>query len=183
MTEQNPYSTPQASLDIDKQEYYQPKIFSFAGRIGRLRYLAYGVGVNLILMLVMMPIMGGTMAMSDAGGQSTLGLVAMALFYLATIVFSVMFAKRRLNDLNRSGWWLLLFIVPLINLVMTIYLIFFPGSDDINDYGPIPCENSLGVKILGFLLPVIFVGGMLAAIAIPAYQSYVLQAEQNQMQQ
>ena len=41
MSEQNPYSTPGAALDTEQDQYYQPKIISFSGRIGRLRYLAY----------------------------------------------------------------------------------------------------------------------------------------------
>lgn len=107
MNDANPYSTPDASLDNEQDELYQPSIFSFKGRIGRLRYLAYGIGTSLILMLVMMPILGGTMfAGGMAGDEAAVGglaLVAMILFYVATLVFSVMFGKRRLNDLNRSG--------------------------------------------------------------------------------
>jgi heme/copper-type cytochrome/quinol oxidase subunit 2 len=84
-----------------------------------------------------------------------------------------MFAKRRLNDLNRSGWWFLLLIVPIVNLLMAIYLVFFPGSDGSNNFGPAPKANSLGVMILGWSMPVIFFVGILAAIAIPAYQDYL----------
>ena len=181
MPEQNPYLTPEAPLETSQKQFYQPKVFAFNGRIGRLRYLAYGIGVNLVLMLLLMPIMGGTMAFANTGGQSAIGMLAMAAFYIATFIFSVMFGKRRLNDLNRSGWWFLLLFVPIVNLLMTIYLIFFPGTDEINDFGPVPVENSLGVKALAFLLP-IFIIGILAAIAIPAYQGYVIRAQQSQMQ-
>ena len=40
----NPYSAPDAALDTGQDDLYQPKIFSFSGRIGRMRYLAYGIG-------------------------------------------------------------------------------------------------------------------------------------------
>ena len=188
MNDQNPYMAPDASLEIEQEEFYQPKIFSFKGRIGRLRYLAYGIGASLILMAVFMPIMGGTMLMGGAlgssgeGAMSTLTVVAMGAFYIASIVLAIVFAKRRLNDLNRSGWWMLLFIVPIINFLIMIYVIFFPGSREENNYGPQPLANSLGVKVLGSLLPVIFLLGILAAIAVPQYQSYVAQAAQAQTQ-
>lgn len=35
---------------------------------------------------------------------------------------------RRLHDLNRSGWYLLLAFVPLVNVVMILYLLFAPGK-------------------------------------------------------
>ncbi len=188
MNDQNPYMAPDASLELEQEEFYQPKIFSFKGRIGRLRYLAYGIGTSLILMAVFMPLMGGTMLMGGAmepsgeGAMSILVMVAMAVFYIASIVLSVAFAKRRLNDLNRSGWWILLFIVPILNFLVMIYVIFFPGSREANNFGPQPVGNSLGVKVLGSLLPVIFVLGILAAIAVPQYQQYVAQAAQSQTQ-
>ena len=176
MNEANPYLAPDAELDNDQDELYQPKIFSFNGRIGRLRYLAYGIGTGMILMLAMMPILGGTMFASGMlGGEAAIGgmaLVAMILFYVATIVLSVMFGKRRLNDLNRSGWWFLLFIVPLVNFFIMIYLIFFPGAEGANNFGPAPVANSIGVKILAWTLPVIFLLGMVAAVMIPAMQEF-----------
>jgi uncharacterized membrane protein YhaH (DUF805 family) len=171
MNDANPYITPDASLDNEQDELYQPNIFSFKGRIGRLRYLAYGIGTSLILMLVMMPILGGTMfAGGMVGGEAAMGglaIGAMILFYVATLVFSVMFGKRRLNDLNRSGWWFLLFIVPIANFFMAIYVIFFPGAESSNNFGPAPVANTLGVKILAWILPAIFIAGMVAAIVIP----------------
>jgi len=179
MNDQNPYSAPDASLETGQEEFYQPKIFSFRGRIGRLRYMAYGVGTYLILLVIFMPLMGGTMLMGGAmavpgeAGMSMIVMLAMGVFYIGILLLSVAFGKRRLNDLNRSGWWMLVFIVPLVNLLMTIYVLLFPGSKEANDYGPPAVANSLGVKILGWLFPVIFLLGIVAAIAIPAYQDYI----------
>ena len=173
MSAVNPYDAPDASLDTGQEELYQPKIFSFHGRIGRMRYLAYGIGVNLLLMLVMLPLAGATAFMGGDPGSSMIGILGIGIFYVLTIVISVMFAKRRLNDLNRSGWWFLLFIVPLVNLLLAIYLIFFPGTNGSNNFGPAPEANSVGVLILGWLMPVFFILGIVAAIAVPAYQDYL----------
>lgn len=173
LADANPYSAPDAALDTGVQdELYEPNIFSFNGRIGRLRYLAYSFAVNFVLMLVMIPLMGATAFVGGAAGPESmgvLGMVAMAVFYIVTIVISVMFSKRRLNDLNRSGWWFLLFIVPIVNLLLAIYLIFFPGTDGSNNFGPAPTANSIGVQILGWMLPVLMLLGILSAIAIPMF--------------
>ena len=39
---------------------------------------------------------------------------------------------RRLHDLNRSGWYLLLAFIPLVNVVMILYLLFAPGKAEGN---------------------------------------------------
>ena len=172
MDSANPYGTPEAELNHGQGELYTPSIISFNGRIGRLRYLAYAMGINFALMAVMGVVVGVTIGTTafmagSTEGLSTLGVVIGLVFYIAIIVVSVMFMKRRLNDLNRSGWWGLLVIVPLVGLLLAIYLMFFPGTDGDNNWGPAPTSNSIGVLILGWMMPVFFVLGIVAAIAIP----------------
>ncbi|MGD8349885.1 MAG: DUF805 domain-containing protein [Gammaproteobacteria bacterium] len=173
MNDSNPYSAPGAELDNAQDSLYKPKIISFNGRIGRMRYLAYSIGATFLLMLVMMPLIGMSTilgaGMGGDTGMSMLGMLGIAVYYIAAILISVMYAKRRLNDLNRSGWWFLLFIVPVVNLLLAIYLIFFPGTDGANDFGPVPTANSIGVLILGWSMPVLFVLGIVAAIAVPQF--------------
>jgi uncharacterized membrane protein YhaH (DUF805 family) len=170
MADANPYTAPDAELAGASEELYQPSIFSFQGRLGRLRYLAYGIGVNLVLMIVMVPLMGATAFMGgDPDGMSVTVMVVIGIFYIATFVVSIMFGKRRLNDLNRSGWWFLLFIIPLVNLALIIYLLFFPGTDGPNNHGAPAVENSTGVLILAWMLPVIMILGIVAAVAVPMF--------------
>lgn len=167
----NPYSTPDASLDAGHdEESYQPKILSFSGRIGRMRYLAYNAGANLVMLAALIPLSGGMAglaAMPDLG--SAFGILYIVL-NVAALVIAVMWGKRRLNDLNRTGWLMLLLIVPVVNLLFILYLICFSGSEGSNNYGPAPVANSIGVKILGSLLIIMFalgIIGIFAAILIP----------------
>ncbi len=175
MADANPYSAPDAALETAYDDTYSPSIISFQGRIGRMRYLAYSIGISLVMMIAMMvimPLLGASMMMAGGSGPESMSIVSLlfiGIFYVVTIVFSVMFAKRRLNDLNRSGWWFLLFLVPVVNLLMAIYLIFFPGTQGSNNFGPAPAANSVGVLILGWSLPVLFLIGIVAAIAIPQF--------------
>ena len=190
MSDQNRYLSPAAPLETVQQGDYQPSIFTFSGRIGRLRYLAYGSGITLMLVgcyvmtVAIIGAVGALGAISPESGLPVMLIVVMSLFYLATFFFSIMFGKRRLNDLNRNGWWILLFIIPVLNLLLAIYLIFFAGDKESNNYGSPPVENSLGVKILGLFLPLSFLvlAGIFAAIAIPQYQYYMDQAAKTQAQ-
>ena len=117
--------------------------------------------------LVMIPVVGTSAFMGGEPAVSGVGAIAVGVLSIAMLVAGVAFAKRRLNDLNRSGWWILLSIVPFVNLLFTIYVIFFPGTDSDNDFGAAPAANSLGVQILGWLMPAVFVLGIAAAVVIP----------------
>lgn len=44
----------------------------------------------------------------------------------------------RIHDLDRSGWWALMLVFPLLNLALLIGLLARPGTDGWNEYGPPP---------------------------------------------
>lgn len=52
-----------------------------------------------------------------------------ALFQIYVVIIA---GIRRLHDLNRSGSYLLLAFVPLVNVVMILYLLFAPGKVESN---------------------------------------------------
>jgi uncharacterized membrane protein YhaH (DUF805 family) len=167
MTADNPYSAPGAELGGGQGELYMPSIFSFNGRIGRLRYMAYGVGSYLLLLLVMISLVGTSAFMGGEPAVSGVGAIVVGVLSIAMLVAGIAFGKRRLNDLNRSGWWLMLSIVPFVNLLFTFYVILFPGTASENDFGAAPAANSLGVKILGWMMPALFVLGIVGAVITP----------------
>ena len=174
----NPYSAPRAVLSEPvSSDVYEPSMFSVRGRIGRWRYLAYSFTSMFLLSLalgipaaILIPIIS-RMANSKVG----IGIM-IVLMYIPFIAATFIMAKRRLHDLNRSGWWSLLLIIPLLNLLFALYLMFGPGTAGSNQYGPKPAPNAVWLIIVGLLLPIFFVG-TLAAIALPAYQDYVLRAK------
>lgn len=167
----NPYTAPDAELGTGTEAAtYEPGVFTFKGRIGRMRYLVYGMGIMMLMSMlagvlaaVMIPAAG---AAGDAGGM--IGMLLMALIYAGVLVIAIMFGKRRLNDLNRSGWWYLLTFVPIANIGLAIYMLFFPGSDGANNFGPAPAPNSTAVTIVGWLVIALFAVSIVAAIAVPA---------------
>ncbi len=178
----NPYQAP--TSDVSQQggnQTYQPKILTANGRIGRLRYLAYSL-VGYAFLIPGMAIMAlAGFNPEEPSVFSGIGGILLLLGYLALIVYVFILAKRRFNDLDKTGWMSLLLIIPLVNLVIGLWLIFGSGTSTANQFGPMPVENPLSVKIFGLLLPIlVFVIGILAAISIPAYQDYVERANSAQ---
>lgn len=60
------------------------------------------------------------------------------LFALGTLVPSIAVSVRRLHDLNRSGWWLLVFFIPLLGIVLLVVWFIGRGTVGGNRYGPDP---------------------------------------------
>ena len=90
---------------------------------------------------------------------------------------------KRWHDMNRSGWYSLLLFVPFVNIIVGLVMLFVPGTDGPNDYGQParPSNTAVGVVVVLFFLVVVI--GILAAVAIPAYQDYLQAAEQAAAQQ
>jgi uncharacterized membrane protein YhaH (DUF805 family) len=67
------------------------------------------------------------------------------LFWLATVLPDLAIYVRRLHDTDRSGWWLLLFFIPLIGAIVLIVWFCTRGSQGYNRFGPdpLPAEVSL----------------------------------------
>jgi uncharacterized membrane protein YhaH (DUF805 family) len=176
MSTVNPYAPPGAAVaDVDDLDPgVQPvKLFSAQGRIGRLRFLAYstaGYLLSFAASMLVAAIAGG------AGGKDIVGIVT-ALMMLPWAIFAVMTGIQRSHDMNWSGWWILLAIVPLVGLIW----VFKGGTKGANRFGAPPPPNTLGLKILGLAFPVIAGIGIVAAIALPAYQTYVQRAKAAQV--
>lgn len=175
----NPYATPEAVLSESAagDETYDPKFFALHGRIGRLRFFAYNSLATILLTFVVGILLAVLIPVVAVGAKSPVaGFLAMAIAYIPILGAALIITKRRFNDLNRSGWWALLLLVPFVNFVAWLYLQFGPGTEGPNDYGLPPSKNSVLLVIAGLIVPVIIVG-ILAAVAIPAYQSYVQRAK------
>lgn len=60
------------------------------------------------------------------------------LFSLAVLIPSIAVGVRRLHDTNRSGWWMLIGLVPLVGAIVLIYFFASEGTAGPNQYGPDP---------------------------------------------
>ena len=159
---------------MDETAPNQIRFFHLTSRIGRLRYLAYSLGLSLLSM-VPFAIGWGLWLMSPTIGATVFGVTELTL-----LVLNIGFGVRRLHDLDKSGWWMLLVFVPLANLGLVIYLLFFAGSIGENRFGEQPPPNS-GWVILGALVYIALIPlGILAALAIPAYADYTMRAQMSE---
>jgi uncharacterized membrane protein YhaH (DUF805 family) len=101
----------------------------FTGRARRSEYWYFvlvSVGIAVVLGVV------------DSVLRSLIGIGPLGMIYgLAVLVPSIAVAIRRLHDTDRSGWWVLLGLVPLVGLVL-IYFLAQDSMASTNRYGQNP---------------------------------------------
>lgn len=73
-------------------------------------------------------------AMAGGGEFSPLG----SLFSLAVFLPSIAVGVRRLHDLDRSGWWYLLVLIPLIGMLVLLFFFVQRGTAGPNRFGADP---------------------------------------------
>jgi uncharacterized membrane protein YhaH (DUF805 family) len=162
----DPYSPPQAPLSQPdgEGEPCVPRVFALSGRIGRVRFLAYASAAILLLNL------GGTAVGVMLAGiverSEVWGAVLGFLVSLACLVVTIMLARRRLEDMDQSGWLAGLLLVPVVNLFAALWMLFAPGADGPNSHGPAPSPNTLGVLIVASALPTIAILGGIAVFLV-----------------
>jgi uncharacterized membrane protein YhaH (DUF805 family) len=172
----NPYAAPRAQVaDVAEDAATQPvRFWPPKGRLGRLRYVAYGLAIWLGVSLLSGVLVGLLAVSSSSGGEffawlpAVLGVTIIALTFPLTI--------QRLHDLNWNGWLSVLMFVPFLNMIFGLILVFVPGTKGTNRYGALPPPNSGVLKLLVSLLLGLMVLGIAAAIALPAYSDYTQRA-------
>lgn len=163
---ESPYAPPRASVGDALPEFGTLKAFTFTGRIGRLRYLAWTMALTLVLMGVagvFVSIGLSLIALTSTVGLVIGGLVGTAIC-IAFIVVSVQISVQRLHDLGWSGWLYLLTLVPFVGGLLPILLAVLPGNTAANQYGAPPPANSTAVKVLCALWLVVVAGVFIGAL-------------------
>ncbi|MBJ7534735.1 DUF805 domain-containing protein [Rhodomicrobium vannielii ATCC 17100] len=114
-------------------------LFSFEGRIGRGRFWA-SLGVQLLIGLVMTLLLLSVnpTILNDPPKLNPAG----SLIYLAFSIFSTWItlavAAKRSHDRGRSAWFLLLYLIPIVNIWALIDLGFLKGEVGPNRFGADP---------------------------------------------
>ena len=114
--------------------------FSFDGRIRRIEYFLSGI-VGGIVFSIAWALGIGTFilgaGMGSAGG-SVFGLLIGLAALVASMWFSLAQGVKRLHDLDKSGWLILLMFVPIVNALFGLYMLFADGTVGPKQYGEDP---------------------------------------------
>jgi len=111
----------------------------FNGRASRSQYwyfVLYYFLISLVLAfidtLVINPMLGATPEQMARGG------ILQMIFGLALFLPSLSIGVRRLHDIGKSGWWLLLSFIPIIGVLVLLFWFIQDSQPGSNEYGPNP---------------------------------------------
>ncbi|MEO8155423.1 MAG: DUF805 domain-containing protein [Rhizobacter sp.] len=150
---------------------------SFEGRMGRITYFNAGAVAWAALAAI-----GVVAAVLVPATRSVLAFIPLVLGFFVFFIWSLRVTVLRLHDLNLSGWWVLLNVIPLVLAVSLpsvsalswlgmLALLFVPGSAAENNHGPKPRQ---GNGLIAIVVAVVLVIGMVAVgrISMSAYDGY-----------
>lgn len=100
----------------------QVNYFQFKGRAARPAYWWFMLAYTLVYVVISLT------------GIEVLGMI----YALGMLMPSLGLGARRLHDINMSGWWMLVGLIPLVGWAIMIYWTVQPGTPGPNDYGPAP---------------------------------------------
>jgi len=118
-------------------------LFSFQGRVNRAKFWLVALGIFVAEIIVFAAIGGGAAMSGDPEqAMAAIGPIAgIVLLAVGVVAFwiSLAVAVKRYHDRNKTGWWVLIVLVPVIGGLW--YLIecgFLRGTAGSNAYGPDP---------------------------------------------
>ena len=115
------------------------KFADFSGRAPRAEY--WWFYLLIIIGYVVATILDSMLGFGQAVGPYG---VIMCLFALAMLIPSLAAAIRRLHDTDKSGWWLLIGLVPLIGAIVLIVFFVTQGTVGDNRFGADPYGGEIG---------------------------------------
>ncbi|MGH6780828.1 MAG: DUF805 domain-containing protein [Sphingomonadaceae bacterium] len=120
----------------------------FSGRSRRKEYWMYTLLVFIIYLVAMfldsmlgfgstdryadMSETGASVGFNSSGGIITL--IAMLALFIPSLAVGI----RRLHDTDRSGWWILIGLIPLIGAIVLLVFYCTDGTKGPNRFGPDP---------------------------------------------
>ena len=135
-------------MDNKAMKTYQKAVYGnpnwVDGRINRkeyfIRLLLLGLGYGFFMTFSV------TAFILATGRGTALGYVPFGLLALLTLFIFwrlVMTYVKRLHDLDKSAVWIILCVIPLINMLFLAYLCLIKGTDGDNKYGKDPLSLDL----------------------------------------
>ncbi len=137
----------------NQHEFNTSKWYSITGRISRLQFAGSVLAClipqiiwQVVLLITAIAIIFGSRGTYLEGLPTYFSIVVIIGLLVTFVPFfvysSIIYPMRRLHDLNQSGWWALLSLVPYINYAFLLYLAIVEGSEEYNQYGAPPKPNT-----------------------------------------
>ncbi len=116
--------------------WYLKVLKNYVGFSGRARRKEYWMFVlfNIIALIIAMVLDRVLGLASEQYGYGPI----YALYALAVLLPGLAVGVRRLHDTDKSGWWLLLALIPILGAIVLLVFFVIEGTHGDNRFGPDP---------------------------------------------
>jgi uncharacterized membrane protein YhaH (DUF805 family) len=111
-------------------------LFKFSGRRNRQSYILLLLAQIVALMLLSVLGVFFVTVIDSLGPLSYLFLLATLAGFVAVAVSGWANGSQRIRDFGHSGVWILATLIPYVGFVVSLAIIFIPGTEGDNRYGP-----------------------------------------------
>ena len=138
------------------------RYFDFRGKSTAAEFwpwVLFGFLVSAVLTLwasIYYDMTGASALFYDVTGTADLGLILVLFAFVTVGIPGLAVTVRRLHDINKSGWWLLLGLISWLIIPAIVLLIWFirPSYDEANRQGP--GAYVIVGSIIGFIVGIVF---------------------------
>ena len=116
---------------------------TFSGRARRKEYwMFFLISALISIVLTLLDILLGTYSVEYEAGLFS------GLYSLLILIPSIAVVVRRLHDTDRSGWWILISLIPLIGVIVLFVFIGLDSQPGTNRFGANPKEASHNTSVV-----------------------------------
>jgi len=113
--------------------------FNFSDRARRKEYWCFVLAtfiISIFIAVIQNVIFGVSFANPEVelNAGDFLGLI----FNLIILIPSIAVTTRRLHDINKSGWWQLIYFLPILGIFIMLYFLIKGGDKESNRFGDSP---------------------------------------------
>lgn len=120
---------------------FRTKYATFSGRASRSEYWWAYLGYFVIATVLQIFALVGGIILIDAGELALLPTLIALVGIFALIIPTIAVSVRRMHDTGKSGWMLLILIIPCIGFILWIVWMVEDGQAHDNAYGPVPTNT------------------------------------------
>lgn len=120
---------------------FRNKYATFSGRASRSEYWWAYLGYFVIATVLQIFALVGGFILIDAGELALLPTLIALVGIVALIIPTIAVSVRRMHDTGKSGWMLLILIIPCIGFILWIVWMVEDGQAHDNAYGPVPTNT------------------------------------------
>ncbi|MCQ2202552.1 MAG: DUF805 domain-containing protein [Bacteroidales bacterium] len=132
-------------------DYFKKAVFenyaNFSGRARRKEYWYFCL--TLFILNMLMQVVSAISSVESSSSILVLGLsIVLLLAYMCLIIPNISLSIRRLHDIGKSGWYLLIGFIPLVGGIILLVWFCREGETGPNKWGPDPKDPTLQNEVL-----------------------------------